>query len=104
MEPMEDMKRRRLRAWLLLAPAIIIVGLIVGSSFLQKAAPPGAQIVNQTVPARHPAGPCYQCHKDMPTGAQLQGRPIPQPHPTDRCAECHEGYSAAPKAPDKGSG
>jgi hypothetical protein len=96
---MTQAKRPRPRAWFLLVPAVIVVGLIVASSFFERPAPPGEQIVNQVLPDKHPTGPCYGCHKGMATAEQLQGRPVPSPHPSEHCDQCHEGLAGDAREP-----
>jgi hypothetical protein len=95
---MADDRGRKLRAWLLLLPAIIIVGLIVGSSLFRHG-PPGTEIVNRPVPEKHPTGPCFECHSGMAAAAEIADRPVPEPHPQDKCADCHKGYVAPATAP-----
>jgi hypothetical protein len=91
--------RARGLAWLLMGLVITVILVIVLSSLLQRPAPPGLEIVGKPVPAKHPAGPCYECHKGMATGAEIQGKRVPAPHPTEQCSQCHAGYQAGPDSP-----
>jgi len=93
---MREEGRNPALGWILLAVGIVVVLLIIAASVLQRPAPPGAKIVNEPLPADHPVGPCYECHKGMATGEQIQSKRVPEPHPAEKCSECHEGYLADP--------
>jgi hypothetical protein len=105
---METEARRRKLGWVLLGVSMVLVGGIIAASFLQRPAPPGTQIMNKELPKKHPAGPCYQCHKGMATADAIQGKTLPTHHPGNDCAQCHEGYrsdqGALPAKPAAGSG
>lgn len=86
--------RRRRAAWALIGLAGMVVIALVLLSVRQQPAPNALEILGQPVPADHPIGPCYECHKGMSKWSQIEGRATPDGHPSLSCAQCHEGYDS----------